>query len=71
MIIGHLAMDTIWEQILHQNNAYIFSLALQNLDRVVVTTVPYQCHHEETNGNGNGHHKSVNGLPPEVELKAQ
>jgi amino acid transporter len=70
VIIGHLAMDTVWEQILHQNNAYIFSLALQNLDRVVVTTVPYQCHHDD--GNGNGHDKK-NGaaLPPEVEVKAE
>ncbi|MBO9308796.1 MAG: APC family permease [Chloroflexi bacterium] len=70
VILGHLAMDTLWEQILHQNNAYIFSLALQNLDRVVVTTVPYQCHHDD--GNGNGHDKK-NGtpLPPEVEVQAE
>jgi amino acid transporter len=70
VIIGHLAMDTVWEQILHQNNAYIFSLALQNLDRVVVTTVPYQCHHDD--GNGNGHDKK-NGaaLPPEVEMQSE
>ncbi len=73
IILGHLAMDTVWEQVLHQNNAYIFSLALQSLDRVVVTTVPYQCHHDdETNGNGNGHSngqdkKNGDALPPEVE----
>jgi len=53
--MGHLVMDTAWEQMLHQNSAYIFSLALQNIDRVVVTTVPYQLHHENgKNGNGNG-----------------
>ncbi|MDL1924493.1 APC family permease [Chloroflexi bacterium CFX3] len=75
IILGHLAMDTVWEQVLHQNNAYIFSLALQSLDRVVVTTVPYQCHHDdEPNGNGNGHtngngydKKNGDALPPEVE----
>lgn len=55
VIMGHLVMDTAWEQMLHQNSAYIFSLALQNIDRVVVTTVPYQLHHENgKNGNGNG-----------------
>lgn len=69
IILGHLAMDTVWEQVLHQNNAYIFSLALQRLDRVVVTTVPYQCHHDdEPNGNGNGQdRKNGDALPPEVE----
>jgi hypothetical protein len=44
IIMGHLAMDTFWEQALHQNTAIIFQLALANLDRVVVTTVPYQIH---------------------------
>lgn len=45
VIMGHLAMDTFWEQALHQNSAYIFNLALTGLDRVAVTQVPYQVHH--------------------------
>lgn len=64
IIMGHLAMDSWWEQILHQNNAYIFNLALQGLDGVVVTTVPYQIHHfdrDDENGNGNGHRNGKNG----------
>src|SRR5690606_25122870 len=37
VIMGHLAMDTFWEQALHQNSAFIFNVALSGLDRVVVT----------------------------------
>ncbi len=44
VIMGHLVMDTFWEQALHQNTALIFNLALGDLDRVVVTIVPYQIH---------------------------
>ncbi len=46
IIMGHLAMDTFWEQTLHQNTAVIFNLALSRMDHVVVTTVPYQIHHK-------------------------
>ncbi|GAB4480766.1 MAG: APC family permease [Anaerolineae bacterium] len=46
LIMGHLAMDTFWEQAMHQNSAYIFNLALSGLERVVVTQVPYQVHRE-------------------------
>jgi amino acid transporter len=45
IIMGHLAMDTFWEQTLHQNTAFIFNLVLARMDHVVVTTVPYQIHH--------------------------
>jgi hypothetical protein len=45
IIMGHLAMDTFWGQALHQNTALIFNLALSRMERVVVTTVPYQIHH--------------------------
>ncbi len=58
VVLGHLATDTLWEQALHQNSALVFNLALQNLERVVLTTVPYQIHHitiANGNGNGNGH----------------
>jgi hypothetical protein len=40
--MGHLAMDTFWEQALHQNTAVVFNLALSRMQRVVVTSVPYQ-----------------------------
>jgi amino acid transporter len=46
IIMGQLVMDTFWEQALHQNSVLIFNLALAGLDRVVVTNVPYQIHHE-------------------------
>ena len=42
VIMGHLAMDTYWEQVLHQNTSLIFNLALSRLENVVVTSVPYQ-----------------------------
>jgi hypothetical protein len=45
VIMGHLVMDTYWEQALHQNSALLFTLALSRLERVVVTSVPYQIHH--------------------------
>ncbi len=44
IIMGHLAMDTFWEQALHQNTSVIFNLALSRMERVVVTSVPYQIH---------------------------
>lgn len=47
VVMGHLAMDTFWEQALHQNSAFIFNVALSGLDRVIVTNVPYQIHHAE------------------------
>ncbi|MBK9750568.1 MAG: APC family permease [Anaerolineae bacterium] len=50
VIMGHLVMDTYWEQALHQNTAVIFNLALAGLERVVVTTVPYQIHHHTDEG---------------------
>ncbi|WP_119066725.1 APC family permease [Aggregatilinea lenta] len=44
IIMGHLAMDTFWEQALHQNSAVMFNLALGRMERVGVTSVPYQIH---------------------------
>jgi amino acid transporter len=52
VIMGHLVMDTFWEQALHQNSAFIFNLALSQMKRVVVTSVPFQIHRHE-NGNAN------------------
>jgi amino acid transporter len=50
VIMGHLVMDTFWEQALHQNTAFIFNLALSRMERVVVTSVPYQIHRRAGNG---------------------
>lgn len=44
VIMGHLVMDTYWEQALHQNTAFVFNLALSRLERVAVTSVPYHIH---------------------------
>ena len=52
IIMGHLAMDSFWEQGLHQNSAFIFNLALARMDHVVVTTVPYQIHHKVDGSRG-------------------
>jgi len=45
VILGHLVMDTYWEQALHQNSQIMIDLTLQNLPRVAVTKIPYQIHH--------------------------
>ncbi|GAB4149455.1 MAG: hypothetical protein Fur0021_10470 [Candidatus Promineifilaceae bacterium] len=42
VVVGHLAMETAWEQALHQNSVLIFNLALHGLERVVLTIVPHQ-----------------------------
>lgn len=54
VIMGHLVMDTFWEQALHQNSAFIFNLSLARLDNVVVTTVPYQIHRRARDEEGVG-----------------
>ncbi|MBK7895509.1 MAG: DUF4118 domain-containing protein [Candidatus Promineifilaceae bacterium] len=50
VVVGHLAMETAWEQMLHQNSVLIFNLALNSLERVVLTIVPHQIRHKENNG---------------------
>jgi hypothetical protein len=42
VIVGHLVMDTLQGQALHQNAAITLNLALQDIRRVAVTTVAYQ-----------------------------
>ncbi len=60
VIMGHLAMDTYWEQVLHSNSAFLFNIVLSRLDRIVVTTVPYQIHHrEDGHGYETGEHEKV------------
>jgi len=61
VIMGHLAMDTFWEQALHQNITIVLGLALQGLERVVLTNVPYQIHHLEHNGNGDNGQLATTG----------
>lgn len=61
IIMGQLVMDTYWEQALHQNSAFIFNFALAGLDRVVVTNVPYQLHHEK-DANGQDHLVGEKGI---------
>jgi amino acid transporter len=55
VIMGHLVMDTFWEQGLHQNSAVIFNLALAQMERVVVTSVPYQIHREDLHPSHTAH----------------
>ena len=42
VIVGHLVMDSLQGQALHQNAAITLNLALQDIRRVAVTTVAYQ-----------------------------
>ncbi|MCS7055326.1 MAG: APC family permease [Thermoflexales bacterium] len=47
VIMGQLVMDTPWARALHSNNALGIMSALQAIDRVIVTDVPYQLHGED------------------------
>jgi hypothetical protein len=42
IVMGHLAMDSLFSQALHQNSSIILNIALSGLERVVVTIVPLQ-----------------------------
>lgn len=44
VVMGQLVMDTFWEQMLHQNSAFLLNLTLSRINNVVVTTVPYIIH---------------------------
>ena len=48
VIVGHLVMNTLQGQALHQNAAIALNLALQDIKRVAVTTVAYQFDEEKT-----------------------
>jgi amino acid transporter len=65
IIMGHLAMETLWEQTLHQNSMLVLTLALQNLEHVTMTNVPYQISRLKHNGE-NGHHKEIDVPLPET-----
>lgn len=45
IVMGHLAMDSVLTQALHQNSSLILNLGLTGLERVVVTIVPLQVRH--------------------------
>ena len=45
VVMGHLAMDSLFSQALHQNSSIILNLGLGGLERVVVTIVPLQIRH--------------------------
>jgi amino acid transporter len=42
LVVGQLAMPSFWEQALHNNTNLMIDLVLRDMDRVVVTSVPYQ-----------------------------
>ncbi len=44
VILSQIIFDNYWEHALHQNSSIAFKLALQTMDRVVVTDVAYQLH---------------------------
>jgi hypothetical protein len=46
LIMGQLVMDTYWEQALHSNSALMLNIAISEMERVAITSVPYQIHHE-------------------------
>ena len=56
IIVGHLVMDKLREQALHQNAALVLNLALQDLDRATVTTVSYRIVDRE---NGKGRKRGI------------
>ncbi len=47
VVMGQLVMDSYWEQVLHSNSSIGFKLALQRMERVIVTDVSYPLHTDE------------------------
>ncbi len=50
LIVGQLALPNYWEQALHRNTNIMIDLILRDMDRVVVTSVPYQINASEKIG---------------------
>lgn len=44
LIMGQLVMDTYWEQALHSNSTLLLNVAISDMERVAITSVPYQIH---------------------------
>ena len=53
IVMGHLAMDSVFTQVLHQNSSIILNLGLGGLERVVVTIVPLQVRQNDGEVNRN------------------
>ncbi len=53
IVMGHLAMDSVLTQVLHQNSSIILNLGLGGLERVVVTIVPLQVRQNDGEVNRN------------------
>jgi len=53
IVMGHLAMDSLFTQALHQNSSIILNLGLAGLERVVVTIVPLQIRQNDGEVNRN------------------
>jgi hypothetical protein len=50
IVMGQLIMDTWQAQVLHANTSIQFKLALQTMERVIVTDVSYALHSDEVDG---------------------
>jgi len=62
VLMGHLAMDTYWEQAMHQNSALIFNLSLSRFDDVAVTVIPFRINRQGGIDGGNDDEE----VPPQV-----
>ena len=76
IVMGHLSMDSLLTQVLHQNSSLILNMGLTGLERVVVTIVPLQVHHNGGDVNHNvltsadlkrAREKRLAALPEDVE----
>jgi hypothetical protein len=47
LLAGQLAMPHHWEQVMHRNTNLLIDLVLRDMDRVVITSVPYQIDHRD------------------------
>ncbi len=57
VIVSQIIFDNYWEHALHQNSSIAFKLALQQMERVVVTDVAYQLH--KYNGHAHEEHRET------------
>ena len=63
--MGQLVMDTYWEQALHSNSTFLLNVAISDMERVAITSVPYQIHHDH-----HGPHEESHVAPPEAPPEA-
>jgi hypothetical protein len=47
LLVGQLALPNYWEQALHRNTNLLVDLVLRDIDRVAITSVPYQINQRE------------------------